>query len=94
MARASQKSRDIARKHRVRRKKAEDKAKGLRQAGPAVTLPSRSTAQLPARPSSPSPRGTSPAGRPAGAPSVARPPRAPARTAERRPNQDGPVTRG
>jgi hypothetical protein len=81
MTRASQKSRDIARKHRVRRKKLEEKTKGLRQAGPALTLPSRSLSPSPARPAASGPRAPAPAGRPARAPATraARPARAPVR---------------
>ena len=91
MTRASQKSRDVARKHRVRRKKREDKAKGLRQAGPALTPPSRSLSPAPARPAAAAPRSPAAAPRPAaaGAPRPARP----ARPVERR-TGDGPVTRG
>lgn len=90
MTRASQKSRDIARKHRVRRKKLEDKTKGLRQAGPAMTPPSRSLSAAPVRPAAAAPRAPATTPRPAGA-AAARPTR-PARPAERRPS-DGPVTR-
>jgi len=82
MTRASQKSRDIARKHRVRRKKQEDKAKGVRQAGPALTLPGRAALPGPSRPAVPGTRGSVSAGRPVGSPAT-RPVR-PARPVERR----------
>jgi hypothetical protein len=78
MTRASQKTRDTARKHRMRRKKLDDRAKGLRPAGLAVTPPTRTAPVAPARPAAPA-RTPSPSGRPTGTGGTAgpRPPRAP-----------------
>jgi len=92
MTRSSQKSRDVARKHRVHRKKVEEKAKGIRQAGPAITPPTRTASPAPSRPAAPGPRGPVPAGRPSGPPPAARPAR-PVRPPERRPGE-GPAPRG
>src|SRR6185437_6019256 len=77
MTRSSQKTRDIARKHRQHRDKIEEKRKGVRQAAPAVA-PGRAAPVAAPRPA--------PA-RPQAAPT--RPPRGP--RPERRPAADGPA---
>jgi hypothetical protein len=58
MTRSSQKTRDIARKHRVHEKKLEERRKGVRQAGPAITPATRAsgTGSLPTAPRPATPR--------------------------------------
>lgn len=67
MTRSSQKTRDTSRKHRMRRKKLEDRAKGLRQVGPSVTAPTRTTPVAAARPAGGPARTPAAGGRTSGA---------------------------
>jgi hypothetical protein len=88
MTRASQKTRDIARKHRARQKKLDERAKGLRAAGPAVTPATRTSPAAPARPAAASARPA--AAGPRSTPAAGQPPRAPrAPRSERRPAPEG-----